>query len=40
MFVTKANAEINFGVSAAITSIEASGTETEGGEKILKIKIT
>ena len=33
MFVTKANAEINFGVSAAITSIEASGTETEGGEK-------
>ena len=32
MFVTKANAEISYGVSAAITSIEASGTETEGGE--------
>ena len=33
MFVTKANAEFKYGVTAALTSIEASGTETEGGEK-------
>ena len=33
MFVTKANAEFKYGVTAALTNIEASGTETEGGEK-------
>ena len=32
-FVGKAYAEMSFGVSAAITKIDASGTETEGGEK-------
>jgi len=32
-FVGKAYAEYTYGVSAAITKIEASGTETEGGEK-------
>ena len=32
-FVGKAYAEITFGVSASLTSIEASGTETEGNEK-------
>ena len=31
-FVGKAYAEMSFGVSAAITKIDASGTETEGGE--------
>ena len=29
----KAYAEVSFGVSAALTKIDASGTETEGGEK-------
>ena len=32
-FVGKSHAEITYGVSAALTQIEASGTETEGGEK-------
>ena len=32
-FVGKAYAEISFGVSASLTQIEASGTETEGGEQ-------
>lgn len=32
-FVGKAYAEMSFGVSAAVTTIDASGTETEGGEK-------
>ncbi len=32
-FVGKAYAEMSFGVSAAITKIDASGTETEGGEQ-------
>ncbi len=32
-FVGKAYAEISFGVSASLTQIDASGTETEGGEK-------
>ena len=32
-FVGKAYAEMTYGVSAALTKIEASGTETEGGEK-------
>jgi len=32
-FVGKAYAEISYGISAAITEINASGTETEGGEK-------
>ena len=32
-FVGKAYAEMSFGVSAALTKIDASGTETEGGEK-------
>lgn len=31
-FSTASYAEISFGVSAALTSIDASGTETEGGE--------
>ena len=29
----KAFAEMSYGVSAALTKIDASGTETEGGEK-------
>ena len=32
-FSSVSNAEMKFGVSAALTNIEASGTETEGGEK-------
>ena len=32
-FVSKAYAEISYGVSASLTQIDASGTETEGGEK-------
>ena len=32
-FVGKAYAEISFGVSASLTQIEASGTETEGNEQ-------
>ena len=32
-FVSKAYAEVTYGISAALTSIDASGTETEGGEK-------
>ena len=32
-FVGKAYAEMSYGISAAITQIDASGTETEGGEK-------
>ena len=32
-FFGKAYAEVSFGVSAALTKIDASGTETEGGEK-------
>lgn len=32
-FFGKAYAEISFGISAAVTKIDASGTETEGGEK-------
>ena len=32
-FVGKAYAEISYGVSASLTQIDASGTETEGGEK-------
>ena len=32
-FTGKAFAEISYGVSAALTKIDASGTETEGGEK-------
>ncbi len=32
-FVGKAYAEMSFGVSAALTKIDASGTETEGGEQ-------
>ncbi len=32
-FVGKSHAEITYGVSAALTKIEASGSETEGGEK-------
>ena len=33
----KAFAEISYGVSAALTKIDASGTETEGGEKTVII---
>ena len=33
LLVTKANADVRFGLSAAYTQIEADGTETEGGEK-------
>ena len=32
-FVGKAYAEMSYGISAAVTNISASGTETEGGEK-------
>ena len=32
-FVGKAYAEISYGVSASLTQIDATGTETEGGEK-------
>tara|TARA_Y100001958_G_C21222801_1_gene548132 strand:+ start:386 stop:1009 length:624 start_codon:yes stop_codon:yes gene_type:complete len=32
-FVGKAYAEISYGISASLTQIDASGTETEGGEK-------
>ena len=32
-FTGKAFAEMSYGVSAALTKIDASGTETEGGEK-------
>lgn len=32
-FVGKAHAEMSYGISGAITKIDASGTETEGGEK-------
>lgn len=32
-FVSKANSEMSYGISAAFTNIDASGTETEGGEK-------
>ena len=32
-FVGKAYAEVSYGISAALTKINASGTETEGGEK-------
>ena len=32
-FVGKAYAEMSYGISAALTQIDASGTETEGGEK-------
>ena len=32
-FVGKAYAEMTYGVSAALTQIDATGTETEGGEK-------
>ena len=32
-FVGKAYAEVSFGISAALTKIDATGTETEGGEK-------
>ena len=32
-FVGKAYAEVSYGISAAVTKIDASGTETEGGEK-------
>ena len=32
-FVSKAYAEMTYGVSAALTQIDATGTETEGGEK-------
>ena len=32
-FVGKAYAEVSFGISAAVTKIDAEGTETEGGEK-------
>ena len=32
-FAGKAYAEVSYGISAAITKIEATGTETEGGEK-------
>ena len=32
-FVGKAYAEVSYGISAALTKIDASGTETEGGEK-------
>ena len=32
-FFGKVHAEMSFGVSAAITNIDASGTETEGGEQ-------
>ena len=32
-FAGKAYAEMSYGVSGALTKIEASGTETEGGEK-------
>ena len=32
-FVGKAYAEVTYGISAAITKVEAEGTETEGGEK-------
>ena len=31
-FLGKAYAEVTYGISAAITKIDASGTETEGGE--------
>ena len=33
LLVGKANADVRFGVSAALTQIEADGSETEGGEK-------
>ena len=33
LLVTKANADVRFGLSAAFTQIEADGSETEGGEK-------
>ena len=39
-FVGKAYAEISYGVSASLTQIDASGTETEGGEKILLMRTT
>ena len=32
-FVGKAYAEMSYGISAALTTIDADGTETEGGEK-------
>ena len=32
-FVGKAYAEVSYGISAALTKIDATGTETEGGEK-------
>ena len=32
-FVGKAYAEVTYGVSASLTKISASGSETEGGEK-------
>jgi len=32
-FAGKAYADVTYGISAAITKIDASGTETEGGEK-------
>ena len=32
-FATQSYAEMRYGISAAITEIDASGTETEGGEK-------
>ena len=32
-FVGKAYAEVSYGISGALTKIDASGTETEGGEK-------
>ena len=33
LFMGASHAEISFGISGALTQIEASGTETEGGEK-------
>ena len=33
LLVSKANAEVQYGISAGITKINASGSETEGGEK-------
>ena len=36
----KAFAEMSYGVSAALTKIDASGTETEGGEKTMEVLIT
>ena len=32
-FVGKAYAEVSYGISVAVTKIDAEGTETEGGEK-------